>query len=475
MLVIELRFPAGRYHANPWGRNVNEGEVEWPPSPYRLARALIDVWKRRRPEWSTERMRPILKALGRPPVFCLPEANSAHTRSYLNSNQKDPFAQQLIFDAFVTLDRQAKVSFGFDCDLSPESVQDLDALLKELNFFGRSESWVKAGVSPDTAEPTWNCTPYSDGSTGGTVRVACLLSEADYNDNPMKPESTDWMDAICLTTRELLKAGWSSPPALSWVDYQRPSHSFGVLLKPEPAPLRSKFRYAKYALHATVLPRIQETVSVAERVRAFLMGIHKKVQGDDPSKVSQVFSGKTADGRPLKGHRHAFFLPTDEDGDGRIDHLTVNATEPFSATELQAIDRLRSVWQSRGRPDIDLVLVSLSAEMPKLSSRKWVSATPFVTARHHRKGRGTYEEWLAGEIIRECGFHGLPEPVRIDWISHTQTTKKPVRWIEFVRRRKDKSALRGHGCILTFEQPVEGPFVLGSACHFGLGLFEPHT
>jgi len=31
MLIIELEFPAGRYHANPWGRNVNEGEVEWPP------------------------------------------------------------------------------------------------------------------------------------------------------------------------------------------------------------------------------------------------------------------------------------------------------------------------------------------------------------------------------------------------------------------------------------------------------------
>ena len=44
MTVLELRFPAGRYHATPWGRHVNEGAVEWPPSPWRIVRALIATW-----------------------------------------------------------------------------------------------------------------------------------------------------------------------------------------------------------------------------------------------------------------------------------------------------------------------------------------------------------------------------------------------------------------------------------------------
>ncbi len=30
MLCIELTFPAGRYHATPWGRHVNEGEPRRP-------------------------------------------------------------------------------------------------------------------------------------------------------------------------------------------------------------------------------------------------------------------------------------------------------------------------------------------------------------------------------------------------------------------------------------------------------------
>ena len=33
-VIIRLTFPGGQYHATPWGRHVNEGAVEWPPSPW---------------------------------------------------------------------------------------------------------------------------------------------------------------------------------------------------------------------------------------------------------------------------------------------------------------------------------------------------------------------------------------------------------------------------------------------------------
>ena len=49
-VIIKLKFPAGRYHATPWGRHVNEGVPEWPPSPWRLLRALVAVWKRTCPD-----------------------------------------------------------------------------------------------------------------------------------------------------------------------------------------------------------------------------------------------------------------------------------------------------------------------------------------------------------------------------------------------------------------------------------------
>ena len=41
MPTLLLRFPGRRYHATPWGHHVNEGLIEWPPSPWRLLRALL--------------------------------------------------------------------------------------------------------------------------------------------------------------------------------------------------------------------------------------------------------------------------------------------------------------------------------------------------------------------------------------------------------------------------------------------------
>jgi CRISPR-associated protein Csb2 len=41
MPTLLLRFPSRRYHGTPWGHHVNEGQIEWPPSPWRLLRALL--------------------------------------------------------------------------------------------------------------------------------------------------------------------------------------------------------------------------------------------------------------------------------------------------------------------------------------------------------------------------------------------------------------------------------------------------
>ena len=477
MLAIEFQFPAGRYHATPWGRNVNEGEVEWPPSPYRLTRAMVDTWKRKKSLWPEERVLPLLKALSVPPVFHLPPASAAHTRSFLSSNKKNPTKKQLIFDAFIVLERNKKVVMGLDCELTSVSVEYLDELLSEMNYLGRSESWVQATVAGDISEREWNCVPATDDhylQSGDNVQVACLLPSEEYEDLPYQPESTSWLRAICMSTKELLLKGWSNPPAMRWMDYIRPEGA----LRPKPlkqfSPLKARFCCATYALYSEVLPRVQDTVPFAERIRTYLMGIHKRVMGDNPAAVSRLFSGKEADGTPMKDHRHAFIQPLDADGDGRLDHSIVYADEAFDSSELTALDRLSFVWQSQRRPDMNLVLTSLSAEKPKMIARKWVSVTPFVTSRHYRKGRGTFDEWLRSEVIKECSFHNLPKPATIEWIPNMLTNRRPIRWAEFVRNRKNSNPLPGYGCILKFDDAVSGPFTIGSACHFGLGLFMPY-
>jgi CRISPR-associated protein Csb2 len=83
MTTIALRFPAHRFHATPWGRHVNEGIPEWPPSPYRLLRALYDGWKRKHPEIEAAEVESVFAALAQEtPSFGLPRSAVApHTRS----------------------------------------------------------------------------------------------------------------------------------------------------------------------------------------------------------------------------------------------------------------------------------------------------------------------------------------------------------------------------------------------------------
>ena len=490
MVVIELEFLSGRFHATPWGRNVNEGDVEWPPSPYRLARALIDVWKRRRPQWPEEKMRPILELLSVAPRIYLPPAAASHTRSYLSSNKVDFLNKQLIFDAFVVLDKGSKVYFEFDGKIEDGAASDLDDLLQELNYLGRSESWVRAKLVTGSPISRWNCTPSGPMETSyhsETVRVACLMEPSEYVALPKRPERMEfkrsrlvatneacsWMEAVSLDTRRLLTEGWTSPPGLKWVNYERPANA----LKPTPRGRaygrRKAIRSARYQLVSKVLPSVTETVPFAEKIRAHLMGIHKRLQDNDPSLVSRKFSGKDQGGGPLNGHQHAFYLPLDEDGDGRLDHLVVTTTEPFDKSEMQALDSLRSVWQSKGRPDVKLVLISTLEDAPRTWTKTWVSATPFVTGRHYRRGRGRFFDWLTGEVLKECTYHGLPEPAHIEWIPGTVHTAHSFHWLEFVRNRKGQKPLRGHGCAISFDEPVPGPFTLGAGCHFGLGLFVP--
>ncbi|MFZ2957399.1 MAG: type I-U CRISPR-associated protein Csb2 [Candidatus Ozemobacteraceae bacterium] len=484
MIVIELRFPGGRFHATPWGRNVNEGVPEWPPSPWRLTRAVIDVWRRRRLDWPTARLVPILALLSGRPRFSLPAGRFAHTRSWLSSNKENVSERQKIFDAFVVVDRSTPLLMGFEGDLIPEVRHDLADLLSELNFLGRSESWVEAGLVDSISEIAWNCSPLEGTFSGNDrqlVQVACLRSAGEYAGLLSRPQKTvgkrnqptvelDWPEAIQLTTTDLLRDGWNQPPAMTSVDYTFPR----AIIEPtkrKQAGRATAFCWARYSLESTVLPRVLETLEVAERLRRKLMGIDRRLNDGDPAKISCRFSGKSTDGCPAVGHEHAFFLPVDEDRDGRLDHIYVKVNKPFEHAELRVLDRCRSLWQPRGRPDVTLVLSSL-LDGPPLKGKCWRSSTPFVTGRHYRKGRGTYEEWLADEVRRECHHHGLPEPVKIEIVGAT-VGFHPYRWFEFRRSRKKEALRQGFGFALTFAVEVPGPFALGSGCHYGLGLFTP--
>ena len=85
MLTLRLTFPWGRYYAHPWGQNSSRlTEAEWPPSPWRLLRAVAAAWFQANPgrEASSELIQ-TLETLGRElPTFVLPKVSFSRTIHY---------------------------------------------------------------------------------------------------------------------------------------------------------------------------------------------------------------------------------------------------------------------------------------------------------------------------------------------------------------------------------------------------------
>lgn len=469
MISIRLRFPASRYHANPWGRHVNEGIAEWPPSAYRLLRALFDTWKRKCSHLDEPLVESVLGALAaQTPRYELPPATASHTRSYLSSNSEDPTAKSLIFDAFLAFNRGAACFLIWpDLELSQEQRAGLVELLRNLNYLGRSESWVEAELAPVEAEVLYPCDPLeAAGYDGEVVPVACVVAPSEYT------AKRRWMDALTTSTTQLLKGRQSGPPLLRTVRYVRPE----AAIETDPVAWRKRSKptvqAVLLALDCTVLPLATATIEVAEQIRVRLMGAHRKRMGDDPALVSPLFSGKERTGLKRLDHGHLFILPM-TNGKGRIDRvLLLSKQRRFEREELDAVRGVRRLWQSGDRPDVRCVIAwegGLDDEPARRPATVVASTTPFVTVRHMRRGREP-REFLIDEIRRECANHGIEQPGLIEIID--RPTGERFECVEFRRNRKDDPPRAGYAFRLRFDKPVMAPFSLGYGCHFGLGQFH---
>jgi CRISPR-associated protein Csb2 len=280
---------------------------------------------------------------------------------------------------------------------------------------------------------------------------------------------------------------WSDPPGSRWVTYLRPADAFAVQARHRRIDRKvGPLTVARYALDGCVLPLVQETLALGELVRQYLQGIYGRQNGGAPS---WIFSGKATDGTPLRDHRHASFLPTDEDGDGRLDHLTVYARgalspddrdQGFTDAELRALAAFRRLRQPGGKPDLRLVLLGIGdrkdwTRTPLVGpARRWGSCTPFVPPRH-QKTRGRKRETPAEQLCDELRRRGFPAPIAVHEVLRCEVNGRSMRWIEFRRERLFGGGSRGRGLGYGFEvesaEEVVGPLCLGYGCHFGLGLF----
>lgn len=521
MTSVGLRFPAGRFHATPWGRHVNEGAAEWPPSPWRFLRSLVAVWKTRVRDIPEEQIRPLLEALASPPSYALPPATLGHTRHYMRWYKKGPEDQTLVLDAFVCISRESELVVSWpDLSLDPGQRELLDELLQSLGYLGRAESWCDARLlHGEAASQNLNCWPLLEGERVAenqeTVRVLCAEPKLAFSDEHVKADRRkkrpvyDPAWHLAIETAQLHAEKWSDPPGSMWITYARPTDCFRAPSRNvRRLPATRQLHVARYALDATVLPLATETLPLAERSRLALMGCMPKVNG--AGRPSRIFSGKDEDGSPLSSeHVHAYYLPTDENGDGRLDHLTVYARDGFGPDEISAFDQFRNLRPRENEPEIRFLLLSLAEEKqlanlaaPLGPSRCWVSATPFLATRHPKQNgtrrdppellhdpRKFVQATLLEELKRLAARCSIPvpevEPVleagvfRVspgEWKKGaTGAARRPIEYKRFrSTKRSDDGGRRLSGFFrLKFAEPVRGPIALGHSSHFGMGLFMP--
>lgn len=516
-ITIKLTFPAGQYHATPWGRHVNEGVPEWPPSPWRFLRALVAVWKRTCPDLPEQQVKRVLEQLVHPPRFKLPRHRVAHTRHYMPWEKKGPTDRTLVFDTFVSVGRgnQDPLLIGWpNGDLSPEDRSALKKLLENLSSLGRAESWVHAELSDDSVIfPIGEADP----DEPNPIPVLCPDPSSAFGDEyyPPVPDAKKIKKGLkpdeylfdcprwhlCLDTQTIHAERWAGVPGAKWLNYARPSEQSIVTRRSLPRR-EERFAIARFLLDGPVLPLTTDTVRVAEKFRHAAMSrfgnwceryperAQSFLRTDVPGKYSStVLSGKALDGTIRTEHRHAYYLPTSENDPHRITHVTVFAKDGFGDAEVAALCSLRKLkWRDESK-ELRVQLVGLgnrgdfNLDLFK-ASRVWHSITPFVVHRHYKR-RGRKRDLLdrnadprlafiqlaaREEIERICG----QAPAIIEPFNGIAGVPRAIDFRRYRERGGDDGRGRAFGFLrLEFTEPIPGPISIGYGSHFGLGLFIP--
>lgn len=438
---------------------------------------LMDVRFRRHADIDDSRLESALLLLTGAPRFSLPPTNRMAVKYYLDQGRKDG-GKQAVLDAFVCMQKSATLYMELPHDVPADTLHVLETLAASLTYLGRAESWIAACLRPELpSRRCWNCVPAVQcGNAATLTEVQTLVSPEAYADLPCLPmtgeggqkRSCSWLEALALTTKDLRDNGWSRPPLLGRRTYILTEDA--CFARPTPSTDHAPC-CVTYAIRSTPQLSVTRTLPLAERVRVGLMSQHKRCCGGDESRISPLFSGKDEQGRPLRGHQHAFYWPCDTDGDGRIDHVRVLLPRGLTDEERTALEKLRHIW-TQGAKVAELVFLHCLPLTSFAVARTVVSATPVILARHYKPNRGTFREWLETEVLRSCREQGLPEPVSIGAFPGLPLRNgTSLSWDSFIRQRKGQAPRHGYGFRLHFETPVPVPFALGSLAHFGLGLF----
>lgn len=467
MIGLAITFDLGRYHANPWGAHVNDAASEWPPSPWRLIRALYAVARTNVGLADRRQMVDVaLAALAKapPPLYELPPSASAHTRHYMPKSSYSavrPGDTTRVIDGFLAIDPAAELRVWWDISLDGHACDSLADAARALGYLGRSESVCSARLITGAGP--------AEVSAGPISLADELEDEVDLVDL-LCPAPEQPLETIAVSVTELRKARRLVPPGTRRVTYAVARPALNGHPVRRPAATRRP-TLALLRLHGPSRPGITDAVAVGQLLRKELQ---RRFGDRNEGAASPSFSGRAGNVRRTDQHRHAHYLALPDGHSRRVDRLFVWAPEGLGPGEVGALADLTGLSMHDVSDRMRLALGALGdAEDMDLQellgpASRWRSLTPFGLVRHAKLRGGVPVDAPEDQVRRELAHRRLPEP--------DQVILERGSWHRFRSSRAGTSRLDRASVIgvrLSFAGPVRGPIAIGAFSHFGLGLMVP--
>jgi CRISPR-associated protein Csb2 len=485
MLAFRVRYLLGRVAAADVSRGSEKDRGEWPPHPDRLFCALVQAWgdlgRPSRERGFLER----LEKAGPPQVHAARATADVARVSFVpvpdnwkpyyrdpNTKKEKPFP---VMGAMrIGRDRKERrfVSQAVDVDLGephatigwPRPVDqddweasDLDAaarLSRLVSYLGHSSSLVAVEVVRDIPVPPW--IPDDNGT---------LLLRVPHPDRFKILERA-------------FEAG-RRPPVSTWQPYVRKR-----VVSPGPrTPWRDMvvFRLGGGPHRLPLVASLQATRCLREQLKDIFRGTPFS---EEPP---EVVSGRapSPNGHSVTQSPHLAFVPLPDVGHphaaGHLLGLAILLPELLKGDErrhvLAAIARLTHLdlaaigrWQLE-RQTLETALHGLLPETWTGPSRTWVTVTPMSFDRDPGDAVG---DGARASVVVACIRLDLPEPAEVV-VSATPFLEGVEHAREFALfRPTPTSPRRRHVHVrLEFDEPVNGPLVIGAGRYLGYGLCRP--
>ncbi|MEP9417647.1 type I-U CRISPR-associated protein Csb2 [Gordonia sp. VNQ95] len=483
--TVEIRFPLGRYHATPWDAAANTGYVEWPPSPWRVMRALVAVAHSRFID--VDDTVALLGRLGNPSAFESAPVTMGSTRHYMpdiKHRTDDRGDTDLVIDSYVSIAQQRSgpdLQIHWDVDLAEDELKLLTALVENLPYLGRSESVCEAAVAEKPAQPdsTW----WRIGAVGDQVDRAELLG-ADG-----APSRSDLEASPTMVRTKLRKV---FPPGTRLLGYARESSDLSSARPRRSSRLSSDpITTIRLELHGIASVRMRDFLMPTDLAHS---AVRKALHALDGDPEIAAIIGKDGTDPRQQGHDHLHVVALPDDSRGRrfgggapIRSLLLWAPRGMSSEAVGRICEIDRLWTpdrvtENSIPTQRLLVAGLgdvSDIAPETvfdgeGATTWVSATPYFPVRHRK--RRTVRDWIKVDLNKELGYRAATAGVEVVDVEVDETRATVSDLVRFRRRRlreQRQNARRGFAVRVTLSRPVNGPLMLGQLSHFGAGLFIP--